>query len=100
MNEQIYNLARQAEQQAREYVRECEIYGDSMSEGNFDFRLYQKAEDEFHAEFRNQFAESIVRECISCVALVGLSNAEDEQVSLVVDKCIEQIKRRFGVNGE
>lgn len=44
-----------------------------------------------------QFAESIVRECISCVALVGLSNAEDEQVSLVVDKCIEQIKRRFGV---
>lgn len=97
MNERIYNLARQAEQHAREHVRDCEYYGYTMIEGT--------AEDEFHAEFRYEFAKLIIKECFSLVESCALVEAavpetylgESLNVAMRITDVGHKIKEHFGV---
>ena len=46
------------------------------------------------------FAELIIRGCISQVALLGISNFENDDVGWTVDKSIENIRKHFGVENE
>jgi hypothetical protein len=44
--------------------------------------------------------ELVVQECISQIALVGISNFENDDhgdISWTVSKCIEMIQKKFGV---
>jgi len=48
-----------------------------------------------------KFAELIVQECLEQVAMIGISNFENDDfgdISWTVGKCIEMIKKHFGVN--
>jgi hypothetical protein len=50
---------------------------------------------------QEQFAELIVRECTSQIALIGISNFENDDhgdILWTVSKCIEMIESRFGVD--
>lgn len=44
-----------------------------------------------------RFAELIVQNCISQVAVVGTSNFENEDILWTAETAIENIKRHFGV---
>lgn len=44
-----------------------------------------------------KFAELIIKDCISQIAIIGLSNEENEDISWAVDLAILNIKDRFGV---
>jgi hypothetical protein len=46
-----------------------------------------------------KFAELIIQDCLSQIAMIGISNFENDDhgdISWTVDKCIEMIKSRFG----
>jgi len=47
-----------------------------------------------------KFAELIIQDCLSQIAMVGISNFEDDDsgdISWTVGKCIEMIKYRFEI---
>ena len=47
-----------------------------------------------------KFAELIVQDCLSQIAMIGVSNFEDDDsgdISWTVGKCIEMIKYRFEI---
>lgn len=44
-----------------------------------------------------KFAELIVQECISQVAMIGVSNSDDPDVVWTADKAIQNIKQHFGI---
>lgn len=44
-----------------------------------------------------RFGEAIIQECIGRIALVGLSNEENEAVAWTVETAISQIKNHFGI---
>ena len=44
-----------------------------------------------------KFAELIVQDCISQIAMIGVSNCDDPDVVWTVDKAIQNIKQHFGV---
>jgi hypothetical protein len=47
-----------------------------------------------------EFAELIIQDCLAQVAMIGISNFEDDDsgdISWTVDKCIEMIKYRFEI---
>jgi hypothetical protein len=49
---------------------------------------------------KEKFAELIVRDCLTQVAMIGISNFEDDDsgnISWTVGKCIEMIKNRFEI---
>jgi len=51
-----------------------------------------------HDDFK--FAELIIQDCLAQVAMVGVSNFEDDDsgdISWTVGKCIEMIKYRFEI---
>lgn len=48
----------------------------------------------FHTD---EFAELIIRECISEIAMIGVSNSKNEDVAWAVDTAIKNIKNRFGI---
>ena len=48
-------------------------------------------------EQMREFAELIVRECVSQIAMIGVSNCENDDVVWTVDKSIENIRKHFGV---
>lgn len=51
-----------------------------------------------HYKFNQQkFAELIIKDCISQIAIIGLSNEENEDISWAVDLAILNIKDRFDV---
>jgi hypothetical protein len=46
------------------------------------------------------FAESIIQDCLSQIAMIGISNFENDDhgdISWTVSKCIEMIKYRFEI---
>ena len=58
------------------------------------------AGEEEKKEFLEKFAESIVNECITQIALIGISNFENDEhgdIGWTVDKSIEMIKDHFGI---
>lgn len=44
-----------------------------------------------------KFAELIIRDCISQVALFGVSNYENDDISWTVEHSINSIKEHFGI---
>ena len=58
-------------------------------------------DDKYHWYVGNEqmkkFAELIVQECISQVAMIGVSNSDDPDVVWTADKAIQNIKQHFGV---
>lgn len=48
-------------------------------------------------EHIEKFAELIIQACISKIAMIGISNFENDDVSWTVDKAIEDIREHFGV---
>ena len=44
-----------------------------------------------------KFAELIVQDCISQIAMIGVSNCDDPDVVWTVDKAIHNIREHFGV---
>jgi hypothetical protein len=80
MNERIKELAEQATS-----------YADTLDVA--DQRIYREIRD-------REFAELIIQDCLTEVAMIGISNFEDDDsgdISWTVDKCIEMIKYRFEI---
>lgn len=46
------------------------------------------------------FAELIIQKCISQIALIGISNFENDDVMWATEKAIENIREHFGVKNE
>ena len=46
---------------------------------------------------REKFAELIIKKCISQIALIGISNFENEDISWTVETAIANIQEHFGV---
>lgn len=47
-----------------------------------------------------QFAELIVQDCITQIAMMGITNWENDDISWCVEGCIDNIKARFGDDHE
>lgn len=47
--------------------------------------------------WEDKFAELIIQGCISQIALLGISNYENEDISWAVDMAITNIRDRFGL---
>lgn len=45
----------------------------------------------------NEFAKLIAQDCISKIALIGVSNFENDDIMWTVELAIEMIRGRFGV---
>jgi hypothetical protein len=74
MNERIKELAEQAEFSEKD----LHIQGDNFQ----------------------RFAELIIQDCLSQIAMIGISNFENDDhgdISWTVSKCIEMIKYRFEI---
>lgn len=83
MNNRLEQLAKQARQYADSYVSECKHYGQLQ------------VITEFERQFEKQFAELIVQDCITQIAMVGISNCDDPDVVRAVDIAIRNIKQHF-----
>ncbi len=75
MNKRIQDLAKQATN-----------YIDPTINGGVCWELDQQ-----------RFAELIIQDCISQVAMIGVSNCDDPDVVWTVDKTIQNIKQHFDV---
>jgi hypothetical protein len=80
MNERIRELAMLAVEDAAKY---CQRRFDLDREENETFAL--------------SLAELIVQKCVTIVALHGISNFENEDISWVCDKIVKEINEQFGV---
>jgi hypothetical protein len=81
MNERIQELAKQAEDHAD-------------SQGFFvtiDFA------SDYQDCLMEKFAELIVQKCVSIVALHGITNFENQDVSWACENIVKEIKEHFGV---
>ena len=47
-----------------------------------------------------KFAELIIQKCISQIALIGISNYENDDVMWATEKSIENIREHFGMKDE
>jgi hypothetical protein len=80
MNERIKELADKATS-----------YADTLDVA--DQRIYREIRD-------REFAELIIQDCLSQIAMIGISNFENDDhgdISWTVSKCIEMIKHRFEI---
>ena len=80
MNERIFELAKQADL----------IQWDTLPSG-------ARTPDHESVVKAKKFANLIVRECVSQIAMIGVSNCENDDVVWTVDKSIENIRKHFGV---
>lgn len=48
-------------------------------------------------KYLESFAELIVEDCVAEVAMMGITNFENEDISWAVDVIITNIKNKFGV---
>lgn len=44
-----------------------------------------------------KFAELVVQECVRQIAMIGISNFQNDDISWTVEKAIEDIHKHFGV---
>ena len=79
MNEQIFELAKQADL----------IQWDTLPSG-------ARTPDHESVVRANKFAELIIKKCISQIALIGISNFENEDISWAVETAIDKIQDHFG----
>ena len=80
MNEQIFELAKQADL----------IQWETLPSG-------LRTPDHESVVKAKKFAELIIRNCISQIALIGISNFENEDISWTVETAIVKIEEHFGV---
>jgi hypothetical protein len=74
-----------------------ELAIDCANQLNWDFPSDPK-EYTFSPDGLEKFAESIIQECMSQIALIGISNSENEDISWACHKAVENIKDHFGIN--
>jgi hypothetical protein len=48
-------------------------------------------------KYLERFTEMVVQDCVAEVAMMGITNFENEDISWAVDVIITNIKNRFGV---
>ena len=75
----------------RQLANEATSYADALDVA--DQRIYREIRD-------REFAELIIQDCLAQVAMIGVSNFEDDDsgdISWTVGKCIEMIKYRFEI---
>jgi hypothetical protein len=83
MNERIKKLADDATS-----------YADTLDVA--DQRIYKEIRD-------REFAELIIQDCLTQVAMIGVSNFEDDDsgdISWTVGKCIEMIQLNFDIKNK
>ena len=80
MNEQIFELAKRADL----------IQWDTLPSG-------ARTPDHESVVKAKKFAELIIQKCISQIALIGISNFENEDISWTVETAIDSIQEHFGV---
>lgn len=80
MNEQIFELAKRADL----------IQWDTLPSG-------ARTPDHESVVKAKKFAELIIQKCISQIALIGISNFENEDISWTVETAIDKIQEHFGV---
>jgi len=90
MNERIKELAKQA----GDYVNE--VYTPPVR-SKTPGKIWEDGHIGWHEQFHEKFAELIIKDCISQIAIIGLSNEENEDISWAVDLAILNIKDRFDV---
>lgn len=78
MNERIKELAEQAEGTKKHVPAVWQFYDHELE----------------------KFAELIIQKCISQIALIGISNFENEDISWTVETAIDKIQEHFGVKNE
>jgi hypothetical protein len=71
-----------------------EIYQQALSECS---RFGSKPATTIGYDELEKFAELILKDCISEIAMIGVTNSENEDVAWAVDVAIKNIKNRFGV---
>lgn len=54
----------------------------------------------YNLRWEEKFAELIIQRCISQIALLGISNFENEDINWTVSTAIKNIQEDFGVNNE
>lgn len=64
----------------------------SDPEPHLTTELYSFTQPEFE-----KFAELIIQKCIAQIALIGISNFENEDISWTVETAIDSIQEHFGV---
>ena len=67
-------------------------------------RIHKLAEDSGMTQYvaadnkyLERFTEMVVQDCVAEVAMMGITNFENEDISWAVDVIITNIKNRFGV---
>ena len=86
MNERLKELYQQAHM-VREYPLD-----DPMRGGNPP-TVYWESE-----RSAKKFAELIIQDCVTQIALLGTSNFENEDIMWAVERSIESIEERFGIS--
>lgn len=59
---------------------------------------YEPRDVGMHPQLMEKFAELIIQECMSQIALIGITNSENEDISWACHKAVENIKERFGAD--
>lgn len=80
MNEQIFELAKRADL----------IQWDTLPSG-------ARTPDHESVVKANKFAELIIKKCISQIALIGISNFENNDIAWTVETAIDKIQEHFGL---
>ena len=84
MNERIKELAEQA--------------GFTFYGGSIWLSDYPHVENDFYCDEEvKKLTELIVQDCITQIAMIGVSNCDDPDVVWTVDKAIQNIREHFGV---
>lgn len=55
---------------------------------------------EWEYKWEQKYGELIVQRCISQIAMMGIANWENDDISWAVEGCIDNIKAHFGVYDE
>ena len=84
MNERIKELAEQAGLKYYNWITN----ESNINDGDFK---YPRLED------YEKFVELIVQKCISQIALIGISNFENEDITWTVETAITNIEEHFGI---
>ena len=89
MNRRIQELAEQAG---------FTFYGGSIWASNYPDDARVPVENDFCCDEEvKKLTGLIIQDCISQIAMIGVSNSDDPDVVWTVDKAIQNIKQHFGV---
>jgi len=90
VNERIKQLA----EQAGDYVNE--VYTPPVRSKTLG-KIWEDGHVDWYTQFNEKFAELIIQKCISQIALIGVSNFENEDIMWTVETAIANIEEHFGI---